>query len=114
MNDTDNALYDAACDLLMAAQAFQRIATDAETLTPSPAVHGCLEAAFSSIGVAAAHMYANTPEPTRRAARKAASKRKTPDWLKDPGAELISAVRRAEGAARIARRAHPRPAQPLV
>lgn len=110
MNDAENALYDAACDLLMAAQAFQRIAADADTPTPSPAVHGCLEAAFSSIRVAATELYANTPEPTRRSARNATSKRETPEWLRDPGAELISALRRAEGAARIARRTSPHPA----
>jgi len=110
MNDAENALYDAACDLLMAAQAFQRIATDTDTPTPSPAVHGCLEAAFSSIGVAAAEMHANEPEPTPPSARDAASKRTTPEWLRDPGAELIAALWRAERAARIARRASPHPA----
>lgn len=105
MNDADNAFYDAACELLMAAQAFQRIATDPDTPAPSPAIHGCLEAAFSSMGVAAAQMYEDTPRPTRRSSRNTTSKRKGPEWLRDPGAELISALRRAEGAARVARRA---------
>lgn len=52
MNEPDNELYDAACDLLGAAQRLTRAARGGDVERAVPATLGCLEATLSALDVA--------------------------------------------------------------
>ena len=71
----DNALYDHACELLQAAAAIRRGATDPMATTAVPAVLGCIEAALHELSAACAVLQqttgqvpAATTDPGQRAA----------------------------------------------
>ena len=50
----DNELYDRGCDLVEAATAIRRLASDPEAARAVPALLGCIEAALHELGCAAA------------------------------------------------------------
>ncbi|MEA2180404.1 MAG: hypothetical protein QOF29_3458 [bacterium] len=84
--DPDNQLYDAACELLAAAQRLTRASHRRGVEPAVPATIGCIESALDALAVACAGLQSDVTGVQR-----------------DAFAELVSALRRAAQASAAAR-----------
>lgn len=90
--DPDNELYDAACDLLAAAQRLNRASRGPDLERALPATFGCLAATLGALCAASSALQAHAGA--------------TPQAELD---ELVAALRQADRAADAARRSSPAP-----